>query len=389
MPRKSKIDEFNEAMEEKKSFSAPSISPGEMYREITVSGANDRESESKERKVSWFVGYCKSIHSSMPSLGNGAKYLPAYKDAVEFLNWDLKAEEFEAAIKGTFLLGFLLGLAIGLPIYFFLGTQLEAYGAMLGIPFLPLFAVILPPLALALAGTFFIQGFPLSEVRSEQVKALTYVPEIIGYMIMSMKLVPNLEKAVEFAANHGKEKIADDFKKLIWDVQLGIYNTLSEGLDALAYRWGKNSEEFKLALMRIRASVIENSEAKRYQLLDQTMENVLSSIREKMENYARSLSQPSIVLFYIGVMLPLILIIILPIGSAFTGQAMARPELLVLIYNIVIPIVAFVFARNMIVRRPPTYEPPFIPDNHPLIPKKGKMRLGGGYASIFAIVAII
>jgi len=50
-----------------------------------------------------------------------------------------------------------------------------------------------------------------------------------------MKLVPNLEKAVEFGAEHGQGKIADDLKKVIWDTQLGIYNTLSEGLDAMAY----------------------------------------------------------------------------------------------------------------------------------------------------------
>ena len=114
----------------------------------------------------------------------------------------------------------------------------------------------------------------------------------MGYMIMSIKLVPNLEKAVEFSADHGRGKIADDFKTLIWEVQIGVHNSISEGLDALAYRWGKHSEEFKRALMRIRASVIENTEAKRYALLDQTMTEMLESIRSKMEQYARDLSQP-------------------------------------------------------------------------------------------------
>ena len=98
---------------------------------------------------------------------------------------------------------------------------------------------------------------------------------------------------------------------LIWNVQIGVYNSLSEGLDALAYQWGKYSDEFKRSLMRIRASVIENTEAKRYALLDQIMSDMLESIRNKMEQYARDLSQPSTMLFYIGVLLPLLLIIIL------------------------------------------------------------------------------
>ena len=49
-----------------------------------------------------------------------------------------------------------------------------------------------------------------------------------------------------------------------WDVQLGVYSSLSEALDALAYRWGDFSDEFKRALMRIRASVLEPTEAARY-----------------------------------------------------------------------------------------------------------------------------
>jgi len=78
--------------------------------------------------------------------------------------------------------------------------------------------------------------------------------------------------------------------------------------------------------MMIRASVLRTASQKRYSLLDKTMSEMLDSIKNKMENYARGLSQPSTVLFYIGVLLPLILIIILPVGSAFTGAPLARTE---------------------------------------------------------------
>jgi len=252
------------------------------------------------------------------------------------------------------------------------------------------FFYIFAPAVLASVGlTYWVQNYPMGEARSEQVKALTYVPEIMGYMIMSMKLVPNLEKAVEFSAEHGRGKIAEDFKKLLWDVELGVYNTLSEGLDALALRWGKYSSEFKESLMMVRASVLEDTEAKRYAMLDKTMSNLLESVKTKMEQYARDLSQPSISLFYLGVLLPLILIIILPVGSAFSGQAIARPELLILIYNIAIPVMAFVFALNVIKKRPPTYEAPKVPDNHPLMPKKWSMEIGGLKTDMRLAMAVI
>ncbi|MEM4364110.1 MAG: hypothetical protein QXS90_02415, partial [Candidatus Diapherotrites archaeon] len=96
---------------------------------------------------------------------------------------------------------------------------------------------------------------------------------------------------------------------------------------------------------------------------------MLDSIKNKMEQYARELSQPSTMLFYIGVLLPLLLIIILPVGSSFTGAPLANPIVLFLIYNILIPITAFAFAYSIIQQRPPTYEVPQIPDNYTLMPK--------------------
>ena len=62
------------------------------------------------------------------------------------------------------------------------------------------------------------------------------------------------------------------------------------------------------------------------------MDEVLLTIKEKMEAFARGLSQPTIALFYVGILLPLMLIIILPIGSAFSGMPFANPVVLFLLY---------------------------------------------------------
>lgn len=362
------------------------ITPGEIYRSIAYTKREFPEAETKlvKKKEPGFVRFCQWCYSTMPSLGKGAKFKQKYKEAIDFLGWRLSAEELTAAIKFTLILSIILGFILVLVAFYLpVGsgeegsfTLMDVINEFTGVGPLSYFYVFVPVILLVYFLVNFVQKYPLNEAKIEQVRALTYVPEMMGYMIMSMKLVPNLEKAVEFAASHGKGKIAEDFKRILWNVQLGVHNTLSEALDDMAYRWGKFSDEFKTSLMMVRASVLEDTESKRFQLLDKTMENVLESIRNKMEQYARDLSQPTVVLFYLGVLLPLTLIIILPVGSAFTGQAMARPELLILIYNIVIPVTAFVFARNVVRNRPPTYEPPRIPDNSPLIPPKWKMKTG-------------
>jgi len=365
------------------------LTPGELYREISspvqeFGGASEKKLVKK--KVDPFVLFCRNIHRRFPGLGKGAKFKENFQNAIEFLGWDLKAEEFAAASKFVLIASLVGGVALALIV---INSPLgEIINAFVGVPFLTLVYAFLIPVIAAFFLTNYVQNYPLNAVKMEQTRSLTYVPEIIGYMIMSMKLVPNLEKAVEFSADHGRGKISEDFKKMIWDVQVGVYGTLSEALDELAYKWGKYSDEFKRALMMIRASVLEGTEAKRYALLDKTMATVLESIKEKMEQYARSLSQPSILLFYMGVLLPLILIIILPIGSAFTNQPMARPEILFLIYNVLIPAVIFIFARNIIKQRPPTYEPPIITDNHPGLPKKWKTQNGADVRALIAVVFV-
>jgi len=349
--------------------------PGRIYGEITVAREEFKPEADvlKKRELTWYEKYCKQVNKNFP-FGKGAKFKEKYKSAIDFLGWELSAEEIASAGTFTMLASFFGSAIIGLIVFIFFGAMLSSMVA--GFTPLIVIYIFVPLVALALYLSYYIQNYSLIAAESEKVKALTYIPEIVGYMIMSMKLVPNLEKAVEFSAEHGRGKIAKDLTKLMWDFQLGVYSSLSEGMDALTFRWGKFSEEFKSAMMMIRASVLETTEAKRFQVLDKTMTDVLSSIKIKMEDYARGLSQPSTMLFYLGVLLPLILIIVLPVGAIFSGSAISAPVVLFLLYNLTVPAIAFIYAHKVIGGKPPTYEPPKVPEGFPGIPSKGKMFLG-------------
>src|SRR3989338_4795810 len=314
------------------------MTPGQMYREIKVSMPEFEAGETalvREKQVP-FVLFCKRMHALAPGLGRGAVLQPVYKEAIEFLGWKLSAEEFTAAIKVSLYASLFVGLILGAALYF--SPLAPLVDGFFGVAYLTPVLLFAPFVLVGMGIGSFIQNFPLEAAKEEQLRALTYVPDIVGYMIMSMKLVPNLEKAVEFRSEHGRGKIADDFRRALWEVQLGVHGSLSEALDELAYRWGKFSDEFKHALMMIRASVLENTEAKRYALLDKTMQDILDSIKLKMENYARALSQPTTMLFYIGVLLPLILIIVFPLGSTFILSPLSHPIAMFLIYNVFIPL---------------------------------------------------
>ncbi len=376
-------------------------SPGELYKGITSTGeVFEGETKLVMEKDPEFVILCKKMYKTFPGFGAGAKFPEEHLEAVRFLGWRLSPQEFMAAVKGTAVIGGVGGF-IALIVLAFVGLSIDlGIGSPIG---LGLFSEMLGDFAMViiLAGGVVLFGIvgaiaytiyvtPINMAEDERTRALTYVPEMIGYLIMSMKLVPNLEKAIEFSAKHGKGKVADDFNKVIWDFQNGFYSSISEGLDAMAFRWAKYSVELKEALMKIRASVMEPSESKRYSLLDKTMLDVLDSVKDKMGDYARSLNQPSVMLFYIGVLLPLLLVIILPVGSAFSNMPFATTPILVGIYCFMIPFMAFSFAKGVIKKRPPTYEPPVITDNFAGLPPKWSMKLGGGMIDArLAVIGIL
>lgn len=368
--------------------------PGQLYAKIKVSksveGISDQQL--KIQKSHWFVSFCRNFSKgarATPAVMAKSTFAPEYKEAIDFLGWDLSAFEFNTAINQVFLYIMVGVFLLAAILYLTIGSIVLSLVGGLGNEITVMVYIGLACLGLGFAGITMFQKFPLSEAKAEQIRALTYVPELLGYMVMSMKLVPNLERAVEFAAEHGKGKIAEEFQSILWGLSTGKYSTLSEALDEMAERWGAYSPDFREALHKVRQSVLMDSQDKREALLDQTMADVLASVKTQMEHYARGLSQPSTMLFYIGVLLPLILIIILPVGSAFSGAPLAKLEPLILLYNIIIPTITFVFAYRLIAQRPPTYAPPKIPDSHPRLPPKNTAFVGGMRMDVRALVFIV
>ncbi len=322
--------------------------------------------EAEKPRIPFFVKLTKSVGRAFRGFGKGSKFSEAQADAFAFLGWEVTAEEFYATYKTLFVFGLLLGAVAGGLLYVFLPVDDVVKLGVLGVCLLaPLFS------------SFYYLKYPYSAVEKQKIQSLAYVPEIVNYLAMSLRLSPNLERAVAFAAEHGRGKIAEDLKKIVWDVQIGRFLSVEEALDDLAYRWGGYNEDFKHALMLIRASVLEPSKAEREEMLEKASADVLEGTREKMDLYARKLHQPTVYLYYFGILLPLLLAIILPIGGGLSGQSLAKPEYLFLAYNILIPVGVYLFGQNILAGRPPTYAPPEIPKNFPGVRKRGSLKIVG------------
>ncbi len=342
---------------------------GRLYEPVY---AESKQPPKKRVQPIMFLRVTKFFSKIAPSFGKGAKFTDDQQEAFSFLEWDLNPEEYRAAYFGIMLAGFIIAAFIAGALFFTLyGASADSLDQIFF--FIAGFLILIP----VIASYYYYFMYPKSAANREKMLALAYVPEIVNYLSMSLRLTPNLERSVEFAANHGQGKIAEELKGIIWDVQLGRVESVEEALDELAYKWGPYNDDFKQALMLIRASILEADVKKREDLLDKANADVLEGAREKMDLYARNLQQPTVYLYYFGILLPLLLAIILPIGSAFANIPLAKAEYLIIAYNFVLPALVFVFGANIVGSRPPTYVPPDVPANQPGLPPKGTFRMGG------------
>ncbi len=172
-------------------------SPGRLYQEIKVSRKEfvDLEEESLIGLEHPFILVCKEIHKRFSDLGNGAKFNDETREAVQFLGWDLRPEQLDASTKVVAVSALLTSFIATIVLIFFVPFVIEFLSVYTGGNFLMNVMMVLVPLVLlSLLGINSFQSFPVAESKREQVRALTYVPDIISYLTMSMKLVPNLEK---------------------------------------------------------------------------------------------------------------------------------------------------------------------------------------------------
>ncbi len=205
-----------------------------------------------------------------------------------------------------------------------------------------------------------------------KIRSIGDIPEVLSYVVMSMRLVSNMEKAIHFAALNSNRPLANDLRKMLWNLQVRMYSSMDDALLDFAEMWGKNSEHFKRSLHLIKSSTSEPDEAQRVITLNRALDIVLDGTKEMMEQYAARLKTPTYVLYSIFILIPLALVALLPaitvVGIRFDAFT------LVVLYNVILPLATFVYAEYILMQRPATFLPQAIPESHPQLKDIRKKR---------------
>jgi hypothetical protein len=113
----------------------------------------------------------------------------------------------------------------------------------------------------------------------------------------------------------------------------------------------------------IGSSIQEREDASRIVTLNRSLDVALEGTRETMNEFANKLQQPTMVIYSIGIMIPLALVAILP-ATGLIGLQITILQVF-LLYDVVLPLLVFYYIRRILLKRPATFSPPNIPSQHP------------------------
>ncbi len=299
--------------------------------------------EFMSKGVSFYENLCSSF-------GKVVKVKPKKKEelilrkSIDIAHLDVEIESVVGL--ATFVVTFLVFIWVLIGIFAYLGNSESL------LPYLSFFLILLTVLLLK----------PLSRIPNYiasryKLKASNQMVLCILYIVIYMRHTSNLEHAIKFAATHVGKPLSLDLRKVFWDVETGKFTTIKESLDNYLDNWRDSNLEFIDAFHLVESSLYEPSEDRRIELLDKSLEVILEGTYERMMYYAHSLNNPITMLHMLGIVLPVLGLVLLPLVASFIQEIPVSVKLwlMVLMYNLVLPLGVYIIGMSLLAKRPTGY----------------------------------
>ncbi|MBI2663955.1 hypothetical protein HYX10_01285 [Candidatus Woesearchaeota archaeon] len=194
--------------------------------------------------------------------------------------------------------------------------------------------------------------------NSWRLQASNQMVQCIFYMASFMRNTSNIELAVRFAADRLSPPLSLDLKKVLWDVETDKYETIRESLDHYLETWREWNIEFIEGIHLLEGSLYETSEDKRLGMIDKGLKIMLDETYEKMLRYTHDLKSPITMLYMLGLVLPILGLVILPMVASFMTADISALKLafyISLLYNVTIPVLLYYLTKTTLSKRPTGY----------------------------------
>ena len=222
-----------------------------------------------------------------------------------------------------------------------LGGALALYSILIGV------GIVL----LGLLSYLAFLNIPKIAAQLGEAKANDQVINAIFYIVAFMRFSPNIERAIYFAAEYLKPPLSLDFKRLLWDLDNAKYPTIKRALDKYLERWRDRNLEFLESIYLIESSLYESEEFRRLSLLDKSLDIILQGNYERAVHFAQELREKANVFNMLGVVLPILGLIILPLAASFSSPKTVF-NFMVVSYNIFLPFIIGYYGFVIVSSRP-------------------------------------
>ena len=327
---------------------------------------------------SGYVRLCSTLSSSAGRLGIRGKREARGGRCGELATWlelaeiDLDPATIELAGTGALVIAVIASILVALTVF-------DLAGARFAVP-LVCVCVIFPMLLREVIVTY-----PKGIARKRAETVLRGSPESVNLMIMSLRHEPSLSKAIRFAARK-ENAYSRELRRCVWGVVMGVHASFEDALHALGRRWSRYSEELKDSLDSMVIASCESTEEGKRRALDRANATMVSGTKRRIEEYALSLAGPSMIMFGLGILLPLMVGSFLPMlswnlwslddpGDSAAGPSGQSTLDTVLVMNVMFPTIALLVAMSAI-------------SKHPLEIPEGNVREGAARTLIWLWVAI-
>ncbi len=262
---------------------------------------------------------------------------PVDKDAekriteqASFIGYEIKP----SSIYITSIFIFILALVASVATLFYTGSMLALLVGIMG--------------GAGLA--YYIYSYLPNQLAFTRIRATSDLLLSVLYMVISLRITPNLENALVFASVNVGGIVGRDLKKIAWDMSLGKYKTGDDALEIFARKWKQENNEFSEAIDIIRTSSFK-AESERLKMYEEAVNVILERNTDRMKTYSAELNNPVNIINYLGITLPVLTIILFPVMTIFLSQSI-RAELLVLIYNVALPLIVYWMMMETLKKRP-------------------------------------
>jgi hypothetical protein len=203
---------------------------------------------------------------------------------------------------------------------------------------------------------FYFYNYPFHLATSFRIKASSEMVLAVIYMTIAMKVRPNLEHAVKYAATNLKGPLSVDLRRLLWDVYVGNFVSVGDALDSFGEKWKRENEEFTESLSIIKTAFNESSE-RMDKMFGEAVNCMLDGTKDRMKSYARGLRTPVTVINALGFLLPIIGLMFLPLLAVFLTESF-KPTFLAIGYCVILPGIVYWVMTTSLQKRPYTFHQP-------------------------------